>query len=109
MIKRISLVVTAAWIGLATSSALANPLGVVTPDRWMPHEKVGVLDHVTMRIHWHDDIESLRETAAQHEVSAVDLHGFSILRRNSETGEFVCDVYAVRMRGALVDNDRTMT
>jgi hypothetical protein len=31
------------------------------------------------------------------------------LRRNKETGEWVCDVFVVRMRGALVDNARTVT
>jgi hypothetical protein len=94
---------------LAAWPAFAGPLGMVTPDRWAPHADVGVLEHVTLRMHWYDSLEMLREAATGHDLSPVDLHGFSILRRNTETGEWVCDVYVVKMRGALVDNDRTVT
>jgi hypothetical protein len=94
---------------LASWPAFANPLGIVTPDRWRPHEKVGVLDNVTLRMHWHDNLEALRAAAIGHNLNVVDLHGFSTLRRNKETGEWVCDVFVVRMRGALVDNARTVT
>ena len=97
------------WLIFAAAPAFADPLGMVTPDQWLPHAKVGVLDHVTLRVHWHESVERLRETAIAHDVSAVDLRGFSILRRNTETGEWVCDVFVVKMRGALVDNDRTVT
>ena len=57
----------------------------------------------------HDNVRLLREAAIAHDVDDGDLHGFSILRRNSATGEWVCDVFVVRMRGTLVDNDKTMT
>jgi hypothetical protein len=97
------------WAVLASPPALAGPVGMVTPDRWRPHADVGVLDHVTLRMHWYDSLELLREAAAEHDVGADELHGFSILRRNGETGAWVCDVFVVKMRGALVDNDRTMT
>jgi hypothetical protein len=94
---------------LVASPAFASRLGMVAPEQWQPHAKVGILDDVTLRIHWHDSIKLLREAAVEHDVSAVDLHGFSILRRNTETGEWVCDLFVVRMHGALVDNDRTVT
>jgi len=93
---------------LAAAPATANPLGFVTPDQWQPHAQVGILERVTLNVHWHDSAKLLREAAAKHNVDNVDLHGFSILRRTA-TGEWVCDVFVVRMRGALVDNDRTMT
>lgn len=94
---------------LTASTAFAGPLGMVAPDQWQPHTKVGILDRVTLRVHWHDNLELLRETAKGHNVGVVDLRGFSILRRNTESGEWICDVFVVRMRGALVDNDRTVT
>jgi hypothetical protein len=97
------------WMIVAAWPAFANPLGIVTPDRWQPHAKVGVLDRVTLEIHWLESLEALRETAVLHDVIATDLHAFSILRGNPKTGEYVCEVFVVRMRGALVDNDRTVT
>ena len=98
------------WAILAISPALASqPLGMVTPDRWAPHSEVGVLDRVTLRMHWYERVADLREAASEHAVSPRDLHGFAILRRSAETGEWVCDVFVVRMAGALVDNDRTVT
>ena len=50
-----------------------------------------------------------RSSARKKAPSATDLHGFSVLHGNAKTGEYVCDVHVVRMRGALVDNDRTVT
>ena len=97
------------WAIVSMPPAFAGPVGMVTPDRWRPHADVGILDHVTLRMHWYDSLERLREAALEHDVSADDLHGFSILRRNTATGEWVCDVFVVRMRGAFVDNDRTVT
>jgi hypothetical protein len=94
---------------LALEPALAGPVGMETPDRWRPHAKTGVLEHVTLRMHWFDNLALLREAAASHDVGGDDLRGFSILRRNTATGEWHCDVFVVRMRGAFVDNDRTIT
>ena len=94
---------------LAMSPAFAGSFGMVTPDRWRPHADVGVLDRVTLRMHWYDSLELLRDAAVGQDMSAEGLHGFSVLRRNTATGEWVCDVYVVKMRGALVDNDRTVT
>jgi hypothetical protein len=94
---------------LSIPPAYAGPVGMVTPDRWRPHADVGVLDHVTLRMHWYDSFELLREAAVEHDLSDEGLHGFSILRRNTATGEWVCDVFVLKMRGALVDNDRTVT
>jgi hypothetical protein len=104
-----ALALAALWAIVATPPALAGPVGMETPDRWRPHADVGVLDHVTLRMHWYDSLEQLRESAPEQAAGDGDLHGFSILRRNVETGAWVCDVYVVKMRGALVDNDRTMT
>lgn len=102
---------TCVWLVLvlAASSAGAESLGMVTPDQWQPHAKVGILDRVTLRVHWHESLKLLREAAVAHNIAATDLHGFSLLRRDAETGAWVCDVFVVRMRGALVDNDRTVT
>ena len=97
------------WALLTGAPAFAGPVGMVTPDRWRPHAEVGVLDHVTLRMHWFDSLELLREAALGHDVNGTDLHGFSILRRNTATGEWVCDVFVLKVRGALVDNDRTVT
>jgi hypothetical protein len=94
---------------LLAAQALANPGPNSGPDQWQPHAQVGVLDNVTLRVHWHDSLKLLREAATAQNVNGVDLHGFSVLRRNGATGEWVCDLYVVKMRGALVDNDRTMT
>ncbi|HEY3517901.1 MAG TPA: hypothetical protein VGL98_12710 [Gammaproteobacteria bacterium] len=97
------------WAILASPPALAGPVGMVTPDRWRPHPDVGVLDHVTLRMHWYDSLEQLRAAAPEQAAGDGELQGFSVLRRNTETGAWVCDVFVVKMRGALVDNDRTMT
>jgi len=94
---------------LAAVPALANPLAMPTPDRWQPHSAVGVLDRVTLRIHWYESSAALREAATKDGVMARGLHGFSTLRRNAKTGEFVCDVFVLKMTGAHVDNDRTVT
>ena len=94
---------------LAMPPVFAGSLGMVVPDRWQPHADVGVLEHVTLRMHWYDSLELLREAATGRDVEPGGLHGFSILSRNTQSGEWVCDVFVVKMRGALVDNDRTMT
>jgi hypothetical protein len=107
--RRRAFVLGLLWTILALPPAFAGSLGVVTPDRWQPHSDVGVLDRVMLRVHWYDTLELLREAAAGNDMSGEGLHGFSVLRRNTATGEWVCDVYVVKMRGALVDNDRTVT
>ncbi len=37
------------------------------------------------------------------------MNGFSILKRNTKTGEYVCELYVVKMTGAQIDGDRTTT
>src|SRR5262245_19350344 len=96
----------AATIATAAPAA-AGSIGMVTPDRWTPHTTVGVLDNVTLRIHWLDDVDQLREAASSRAINANYLHGFSILSRNTQSGAYFCDVFVVRMRGALVDKERT--
>ncbi len=105
--KSCALLLLAAIVALPP--AFAGSFGSVTPDRWQPHADVGVLDRVTLRMHWYDSLELLRDAAVGQDMSGEGLHGFSVLRRNTATGEWVCDVYVVKMRGALVDNDRTVT
>src|SRR5262249_521240 len=80
-------------------------------DRWQPLPSIGVLDNVVLRIHWFSSSGELREAAKNsgQDIKDTDLKGFSLLKRNTKTGEYVCDVYAVKMAGGLVDRDRTMT
>ena len=73
---------------------------MVTPDRWLPHAKVGILDRVALKVHWSDNIQALRETATAQNFKATELHGFSVLHSNAKTGDYVCDLHVVRMRGA---------
>jgi hypothetical protein len=97
------------WVILAGSPALGSSLGMVTPDQWLPHETVGVLDRVTVRVHWFETLAALRTAASERDVSARFLQGFSVLSRNKETGAYSCDVFVVKMGGSLVDKDRTVT
>ena len=106
MIKLVSFVLGAL---LAASPALAGTLGMVAPDRWMPHTKVGLLDRVTLRVHWYESSAALKKAALEHDLYPGDLHGFSILSHRAETGEYFCDVFVVKMKGAFVDDDRTVT
>jgi hypothetical protein len=66
---------------------------------------------LTLRIHWFESTEELREAAKNsgQEINEIGLHGFSILKRNKETGAYSCDLYVRDMRGGLVDGDRTTT
>lgn len=77
--------------------------------RWRPHPTVGVLGEVTLKIHWLESTEKLREVAKNHgQFKQIGLNGFSVLKR-STTGEYVCDVYILEMAGELVDGERTTT
>jgi hypothetical protein len=92
--------------------AQANgPASAETIDRWQPLQNVGVLDNVVLRIHWFRSPAELREAAKNsgQEIKETDLKGFSFLKRNTHTGDYVCDVYVVKMAGGLVDRDRTTT
>ena len=91
--------------------ALAGTAAAEMPERWRAYPETGLLDRVTIRLHWFSSSKELREAARKsgREITARGLHGFSVLRRNTETGDFACDVYAVRMAGAFLDGDRTMT
>jgi hypothetical protein len=81
------------------------------PDRWRAHPSVGVLEGVTLRIHWFDTTAELREAAQNsgQAIKEIGLNGFSILKRNTQTGQYVCDLYVVKMVGAQVDGDHTTT
>ncbi len=80
-------------------------------DRWQPLPGVGLLDNVVLRIHWFGSSAELREAAKNtgQNIKDTDLKGFSFLKRNTKTGEYVCDLYVVKMAGGLVDRDRTTT
>ncbi len=90
---------------------VGKPGSAETVDRWQPLPKIGVLDNVVLRIHWYRNSEELREAAKNsgQDIKDTDLKGFSFLKRNTQTGEYVCDVYVVKMAGGLVDRDRTTT
>ena len=94
-----------AWLGLG------SPAIIETPDRWRPDPDVGLLEGMTLRIHWFESSAELREAAENsgQEMKELGLLGYSIIRRNIETSEYVCDVYVVKMTGATVDGDRTTT
>jgi len=93
----------AVWLGGAASGE--------SIDRWQPLPNIGVLDNVVLRIHWFSSPAELREAAKNsgQDIKDADLKGFTLLKRNTKTGEYVCDVYAVKMAGGLVDRDRTTT
>jgi hypothetical protein len=87
------------------SLELAGPATAESPDRWRPNPSVGLLEGVTLRIHWFESTDELREAASKE----IGLNGFSILKRNTTTGAYVCDLYVVKMTHAYIDGDRTTT
>jgi hypothetical protein len=97
------------WILLAGSPVSANPLGPPDPEKWAASGTVGVLDRVTLRVHWFESLTKLREAATARAVHPRDLRGFSILSRNQDTGAYVCDVFVVKLGGSQIDDDRTVT
>ena len=94
---------------VAASASAANPTRLPAPDRWLPHAQLGLLEWVTLRVHWYETAAALHGAARERNISPRDLHGFSILSRNVATGEYFCDVFVVRMRGAAVDEEGTVT
>jgi len=93
------------------SLGLVDPANAESPDRWRTYPSVGLLEGVTLRIHWFESTDELREAAKNsgQEINEIGLNGFSMLKRNTKTGEYVCDLYVVKMTGAQVDGDRTTT
>ena len=100
-----------AGLSIMASLGLGTPANAESPDRWRPNSNVGLLESMTLRIHWFESSAELREAAKNsgQRINEIGLHGFSILRRNRQTGEYVCDLYVVKMTGALIDGDRTTT
>jgi len=98
-------------MGLMVFLGLGDPAHADIPDRWSPNPDVGLLEGMTLRIHWFESSTELREAAENsgQEMKELGLLGYSILRRNTQTGEYVCDIYVVKMTGANVDGDRTTT
>ena len=90
---------------------LGEPASAEIIDRWQPLPSVGLVDNVVLRIHWFGSTAELREAAKNsgQNIKDNDLKGFSFLKRNTKTGEYVCDLYVVKMAGGLVDRDRTTT
>jgi hypothetical protein len=99
------------WLAVLASLGLGGPANAESPDRWRPNPSVGLLEGMTLRIHWFESTDELREAAKQdgRDIKQIGLHGFSVLKRNKETGAYVCDLYVVKMTGAQVDGDRTTT
>ena len=90
---------------------LGEPSSAQIIDSWQPLPGVGLLDSVVLRIHWLGNAAELHEAArnsGQH-MNDPYLKGFSVLKRNTKTGEYVCDVYVVKMAGGFIDHDRTTT
>src|SRR5262245_9318048 len=81
------------WLAVMASLQIAQPVNADGPDRWRPYPGVGVLESVSLRIHWFDSTEELRDAAktSGQPIKEIGLHGFSILKRNTETGEYVCE------------------
>ena len=89
----------AAWAStLMASLELIDPANAEIPDRWRAHPSVGLLEGMTLRIHWFTSTDELREAAKDsgQEINEIGLNGFSILKRNTKTGEYSCDLYVVR-------------
>lgn len=93
------------------SLGLADAAHAERPNRWRPYPNVGLLEGVALRIHWFESTDELRAAAENsgQEIKEIGLNGFSILKRNTKTGEYVCDLYVVKMTGAQVDGDHTTT
>src|SRR5262245_7278062 len=96
-----------AVLAVLASLGLGGPANADGPERWRPNPNVGLLEGVTLRIHWFESSAGLLEAAQAAKNSGQDIKvagtkGFSILKRNTATGEYVCDVYVVKMTGAQV-------
>jgi hypothetical protein len=70
------------------SLGLVYPASAESPDRWRTYPDVGLLEGVALRIHWFDSTGELREAAkaSGQEIKEVGLNGFSILKRNTNSG-----------------------
>jgi hypothetical protein len=91
---------------------MAHPGGANAAERWHPYPTVGVLENVTLRVRWFEDIVELRKAAKDTGLKIDEsgfLHGLSVLRRNTETGAYVCDVFVLELKGAPLDAMRTMS
>jgi hypothetical protein len=99
------------WLTVLASLGFAGPAKAEGPERWRRNPGVGLLDNVTLRIRWFESTAELREASAANgqQINETGLRGFSILKRNKETGAYVCEVYVVKMVGAQLDGDHTMT
>ena len=100
-----------ACFAVLASLASASAEAAKSYQRWHSYPNVGLLEGVTLKIHWFDSAEQLREAARQdgRDLKQMGLHGFSVLKRNKETGAYVCDLFVVKMTGAQVDGRRTTT
>ena len=103
-----------ALLVVLASLGLGGPANAESPDRWRPNPNVGLLEGVTLRIHWFQSSAELLEAAqtaknSGQEMNVSGMKGFSILKRNTATGEYVCEVFVVKMTGAQIDGDRTTT
>jgi hypothetical protein len=100
----------AAWLVIGVSLGLACATAEAA-DSWRPSLDMDVLERVTLRVNWYESAAALRKAVKNngHDVNEIGLRGFSVLRRNTKTGEYVCDLFVVRVKGARVDDARTLT
>ena len=104
----VAIVCLAGWL-LMGGSALASSYRSPTADRWHLYPQVGLLENVRLRVHWYENSDDFHKAAETNGLSPKGLFGFSILRRNTSTGEYVCDVHVIEMTGEHVDQEHTMT
>src|SRR5262245_58617769 len=75
-----------AWLAILASLGLGNTANTEAPNRWRPNPNVGLLEGLNLRIHWFESSAELREAAKSdgRDIKQMGLHGFSVLKRNTE-------------------------
>lgn len=84
--QRLACLCLALWLALARSTAHAA-------DVWAQVADVGT---VTVRIHWGSEQELRAAARSFGKRRQSELFGFSVLRKNLETGAYTCDIYMPR-------------
>jgi hypothetical protein len=79
---------------LAAMSAQADPPTIKSTDL--------DLTEVTIRVHWYDDARDIPRTEYR-----TTNAGLAVLKRRTDTGEYVCDVHVVRPR--FIDSSKVST
>lgn len=90
--RPIRLIACGLWLALSLSARAA--------EEWTTVAAVG---EVTVRIHWVTLPELLATARRLGKRSDAKPSGFSVLRKNVETGSFSCDVYVPARPSRVVD------